>query len=440
MSQLIVQPGSPLRGQVQVPGDKSISHRALILGAIASGVSQVEGFVPAGDCLATLHTIQSLGIQVKRPSPTSLGIVGQGLRGLREPEDILNCGRSGTTLRLLAGILAGQPFTSVLSGEAQLRRRPMQRVVEPLRTMGATILGRDNGRLPPLAIQGGALRGIEYSLPVASAQVKTALLLAGLYAEGPTTLHVPGPARDHTERLLAAMGGELRMPAGPPGLRDVQHLQILPAEALAPLQIEVPGDFSSAAFLAVGAALVPGSEVTVAGVGLNPTRSGLLKVLQAMEGQVTLSAKHLNSGEPVAHLTIHSSHLRGVEIDGEVVVRMIDEFPILAVAATQAEGETVVQDAAELRVKETDRITTAVEQLRRMGADIEARPDGFAVRGPTPLVGTRVDSYGDHRLAMALAIAGLVARGETVIDDVDCIADSFPGFAETLVRLGADLR
>ncbi|MGC9333776.1 MAG: 3-phosphoshikimate 1-carboxyvinyltransferase, partial [Anaerolineae bacterium] len=280
----------------------------------------------------------------------------------------------------------------------------------------------------------------EYSLPVASAQVKSVLLLAGLYAEGPTTLHVPGPARDHTERLLAAMGCTLRMPAGAPGLRDVQHLQILPTEELAPLQMEVPGDFSSAAFLAVAAALVAGSEVTVTGVGLNPTRSGLLKVLQAMEAKVISGATHLTSGEPVGDLTIQSSHLRGVEIGGEVVVRMIDELPILAVAATQAEGETVVCDAAELRVKETDRITTTVEQLRRMGADIKAQPDGFAVRGPTPLVGTRVDSHGDHRLAMALAIAGLVARGETVVDGVDCIADSFPGFVATMARLGAELR
>jgi 3-phosphoshikimate 1-carboxyvinyltransferase len=440
MSQLTIRPGTPLRGQVQVPGDKSISHRALLLGAIADGVSHVEGFLPAADCLATLHTIQSLGIAVKRSSPTALQIVGRGLRGLREPEDILDCSRSGTTLRLMAGLLAGQPFTSVLTGEGQLRRRPMRRVVEPLREMGATILGRDGGRLPPLAIRGGDLRGIDYELPVASAQVKSALLLAGLYADSPTTLHVPGPARDHTERLLGAMGCELQATAGEPGLGDGQHLEIRPAARLEPLQLDVPGDFSSAAFLAVAAALVPGSEVTITGVGLNPTRIGLLDALWAMGGRATLSGEHLAGGEPVADLTMQSSHLGGVEIGGETVVRMIDEFPILAVAATQAEGETLVRDAAELRVKETDRIATAVEELQRMGASIEAQPDGFAVSGPTPLRGTRVHSHGDHRLAMALSVAGLIARGETVVEDVGCIADSFPGFAGTLVRLGADLR
>jgi 3-phosphoshikimate 1-carboxyvinyltransferase len=442
MSQLTLRPGMPLRGQVGVPGDKSISHRALLLGAIADGVSHVEGFLPAADCLATLHTVRSLGIDVQRSSPTSLRIVGRGLHGLREPEDVLNCSRSGTTLRLLAGMLAGQPFTSVLTGEAQLRRRPMRRVVEPLREMGATILGRDDGRLPPLAIRGGALRGVEYSLPVASAQVKSALLLAGLYADSPTTLHVPGPARDHTERLLAAMGCDIeyQVPATRYPVPDTQSLELHPAARLAPLDLTIPGDFSSAAFLAVASALVPGSEVTITGVGLNPTRSGLLDVLQSMGARATLSGEHLAGGEPVADLTIHASPLRGVEVGGTTVVRMIDEFPILAVAATQAEGETVVREAAELRFKETDRIATAVEQLRRLGAGITAQADGFVVHGPTPLTGARVHSHGDHRLAMALAVAGLVAQGETIVEDVDCIDDSFPGFVAALAQLGADLR
>jgi 3-phosphoshikimate 1-carboxyvinyltransferase len=442
MSALTVRPGASLRGQVGVPGDKSISHRALLLGAIAGGVSRVEGFLPAADCLASLHAIQGLGIQLEPAGPTSFQIIGRGLRGLREPEDVLNCRRSGTTLRLLAGILAGQPFTSVLNGEDQLRRRPMRRIVEPLRQMGATILGRDGGRLPPLVIRGGALAGIDYSLPVASAQVKSALLLAGLYAEGPTTLHVPGPARDHTERLLGAMGCDVRyqIPGTGDPVPDTQSLELHPPARLAPLDLTIPGDFSSAAFLAVAAALVPGSEVTVTGVGLNPTRSGLLDVLRAVGARLSLTGQHLASGEPVADLTITTSQLRGTEIGGPTVVRMIDEFPMLAVAATQAEGQTVVRDAAELRVKETNRIATTVQQLRRLGAEIEAQADGFVVHGPTPLRGARVHSHGDHRLAMALAVAGLIAQGETVVDDVDCIADSFPGFVESLIRLGADLQ
>ena len=442
MSQLTVRPGAPLRGEVGVPGDKSISHRALLLGAIASGVSHVEGFLPAADCLATLRTIQSLGIELEPAGPTSFQIMGRGLHGLHEPQDVLNCSRSGTTLRLLAGILAGQPFSSVLSGEDQLRRRPMRRIVEPLRQMGATILGRDGGRLPPLAIRGGELTGIEYSLPVASAQVKSALLLAGLYAAGPMTLHVPGPARDHTERLLAAMGCDVgyQVPDARYPLPDTQSLELQPPARLAPLDLTIPGDFSSAAFLAVAASLVPGSEMTVTGVGINPTRSGLLDVLRSMGARLSLDGEHQAGGEPVADLAVQHAHLRGMEIGGPTVVRMIDEFPILAVAATQAEGETLVRDAAELRVKETNRIATAVEQLRRLGAGIEAQADGFVVRGPTLLTGARVHSRGDHRLAMALVVAGLIAQGETVIDDVDCIADSFPGFVETLLKLGANLR
>ncbi len=429
MSQLTLQSGAPLRGQVRVPGDKSISHRALLLGAIADGPSRVEGFLPAADCQVTLRLVRALGIQVEQHTPTTLTVHGRGLHGLQEPEDILDCGRSGTTMRLLAGLLAGQPFLSLLSGDAQLRGRPMGRVVEPLRRMGAAVLARDGGRLPPLAIQGGGLRGIDYTLPVASAQVKSALLLAGLYADGPTTLHVPGPARDHTERMLLAMGAKLE--TGDWGL------EIEPGSSLRAAEVTVPGDFSSAAFLLVSALLVPGSECTIKGVGVNPTRTGLLDVVQAMGTGVTVHDARTVGGEPVADLTIRPSELRGVDVGGDLVVRMIDEFPVLAVAATQARGVTVVRDAGELRVKETDRIATTVEELRRLGAKIEPRPDGFVVHGPTPLAGNAVHSHGDHRLAMALAVAGLIAEGETMVQDVDCIADSFPGFEATLAHLGA---
>jgi 3-phosphoshikimate 1-carboxyvinyltransferase len=359
-----------------------------------------------------------------------LVVQGQGL-GLREPDDVLDCARSGTTMRLLAGLLAGQSFFSTLNGDVQLQRRPMDRVVEPLRRMGAVVRGRDGGRRPPLAIQGGHLRGIDYTLPVASAQVKSALLLAGLYADGPTTLHVPGPARDHTERMLLAMGARLEVV-------DLS-LKIEPEQRLEAVDVTVPGDFSAAAFLLVAALLVPGSEVTVEGVGINPTRTGLLDLLRAMGAEVVVHDECMAGGEPVADVTVCASELYGAEVGGDLVVRTIDELPILAIAATQARGETVVRDAAELRVKETDRIATVVEELRRLGAEIEPRPDGFVVHGPTPLVGMAVHSHGDHRLAMALAVAGLVARGETVVHDMDCIADSFPGFEATLACLGAEI-
>ncbi len=429
MSGLSVERSVRLRGRVCVPGDKSISHRALLLGAIAEGTSRVEGFLAAADCRATLGAVRALGVEVEEHTASGLTVHGRGLRGLREPEDVLDCSRSGTTMRLLAGLLAGQPFLSVLSGEAQLRRRPMARVVEPLRRMGAVVLGRDAGRRPPLAIHGGDLNGIDYTLPVASAQVKSALLLAGLYADGPTTLRVPGPARDHTERMLLAMGGMLDTREGTLTIEPAQHLQAV--------DVAVPGDFSSAAFLVVAATLVPGSEVTLENVGANPTRTGLLDLLRAMGADATLHGERIMAGEPVADVTVRTAELRGIEVAGDLVVRAIDELPVLAVAATQAQGETLVRNAAELRVKETDRIATTVEELRRLGAQIEARPDGFLVHGPTQLRGATVHSHGDHRLAMALVVAGLIAQGPTPVQDVACIADSFPGFEATLARMGA---
>lgn len=427
-SDFCVRPSGALRGRISVPGDKSISHRGLLLGAIAYGVSRVTGFLPSSDCQATLAVIRALGAEVEERSPTELVIHGRGLQGLQEPDNVLDCVRSGTTMRLLAGILAGQTFLSVLSGDAQLRRRPMARVVQPLRLMGATVLGRDGGRRPPLVFHGGYLRGIDYNLPVASAQVKSALLLAGLYAEGPTVLHVPGPARDHTERLLSAMGADLETAS--------HDVRIQPGNRLQAIDVTVPGDLSSAAFLAVAATLVPASEIVIENVGVNPTRTGLLDILRSMGAEVARQNQRTLCGEPIADLLVRTTELSGVEVGGELVVRAIDEFPILAVAATQALGETVVRDAAELRVKETDRIATTVQELQAMGAQIEARPDGFVVQGPTPLHGAAVHSHGDHRLGMALSVAGMLASGETRVQDIGCIADSFPGFAPTLTRLG----
>lgn len=425
MNNLTLGPAAPLRGSLRVPGDKSISHRALLLGALADGSSHVSGFLPAGDCLATLACLRALGVEITVHDPTTLTIHGRGLRGLRRPSAPLDCARSGTSMRLLAGILAGQSFESVLSGAPQLLRRPMQRVADPLRLMGAEIA--DDEGCAPLRIRGRQLCGIDYALPVASAQVKSALLLAGLYAAGPTTVRQPGPARDHTERMLASMGANVET--------NGLDVTLYPGGSLAALALDVPGDFSSAAFMLAAAALVPGSELTLPGVGVNPTRTGLLDVLGAMGARIKLDNRRQQGGEPVADVTLAwTPDLRSVEVSGSTVVRMIDEFPALAVVATQAHGDTIVRDAAELRVKETDRIATVVAELQALGAHIEPRPDGFVVHGPTPLHGAQVQSHGDHRLAMALSIAALIASGQTTVQDTACIADSFPGFTTTVKR------
>jgi 3-phosphoshikimate 1-carboxyvinyltransferase len=422
MSRLAVYPSGPLRGCVQVPGDKSISHRATMFAALADGKSQIEGFLPSGDCLATLGCLRALGIQVERISETALVVHGRGLRGLQRPAAPLDCARSGTTMRLLAGILAGQSFDCILTGDPQLLARPMRRITEPLRAMGVEIEDID-GRAP-LTVRGQRLHGMDHTLAVASAQVKSALLLAGLYADAPTVVRQPGPARDHTERMLAAMGADIVV--------DGLDVTLKPVDFLSPNSLVVPGDVSSAAFPLVAATLIAGSEVTVEGVGVNPTRTGLLDVLRAMGAEIAMENARVQGGEPVADVTARASSLRGIEVGGDTVVRAIDELPVLAVAATQAGGVTRVRDAAELRVKETDRITAIVKGLKAMGARIDPQADGFIVEGPTPLKGVVVDSHGDHRLAMALAVAGMVAEGETVIENAECIADSFPGFIELM--------
>ena len=429
MTTLVLSSG-PLVGQTAVPADKSITHRALLFGAIAEGVSRVRNYLDGGDCRATLGVVRALGVQVEEPTPGEWLIHGRGLRGLCEPETVLDCVNSGTTARLLTGLLAGQPFHTVLIGSSQLRRRPMARVVEPLQQMGADIAGRQNGRLLPLSIRGRPLSGIDYNLPVASAQVKSAVLLAGLYADGLTVVREPAPTRDHTERMLMAMGAPVtRLGA----FASVET----PQQPLQPLDLTIPGDFSSAAFLLAAGVCAPGSRISVTGVNINPTRRGLLDALIEMGANVLLDNWGEVVGEPTGDLHVQPSRLGAITLRGDIIPTLIDELPVFAVIATQAEGVTIVRDAAELRVKETDRIAVTVEELRKLGARIEATPDGFVVEGPTQLHGARVHSHGDHRLAMALAIAGLMATDVTAIEDFACVSDSFPGFERVLARLGA---
>ncbi len=443
-ARLRARPGGPLRGSCTVPGDKSISHRAVMLGGIASGVSRVRGLLQGADCHATLHALAALGCAIDlRPEPAPepglepelvVQIEGRGLHGLREPSAPLHCQNSGTTMRLLAGLAAGQRFASFLVGSPQLCRRPMERVVRPLRQMGAQLIGRQGGRLAPLALAGCGdrpLGGITYELPVPSAQVKSCLLLAGLYAAAPVTVVEPAPTRDHSERMLASMGAQLE--------RSGNRITIVPQPQLQALELQVPGDASSAAFVLVAAALIAGSEITVRGVGINPTRSGLVETLREMGAAICYDNLRESAGEPVADLRLSQRPLTACDCRGPRVVTLIDEVPILAVAATQAHGRTVIADASELRVKETDRILVTATELRKLGADITPTADGLVIVGPTPLRGAAVKSHGDHRLAMALAVAGLVASEETLIDGTEVTADSFPGFAATLQRLGADL-
>jgi len=424
--QLVIQPGKPLKGTTTVPGDKSLSHRSVLFGAIAKGVTRVRGWLAAGDTEATLGAMQALGVQVERHDAHTLTIHGGDLQPSEKPLDFVN---AGTGIRLAAGIMAGQPFESVLDGSYQLRRRPMKRIINPLREMGAKIEGDDDRA--PMKITPADLHGFEYDMPVASAQVKSAVLLAGLYADSPTTLIEPGAARDHTERILKSMGANIETVDN--------RVTITPGNDLNPLDLTVPGDFSSAAFLIVAGLIVPDSGITLTSVNLNVTRTGLADVIQQMGAEITINETGLEGGEPVGEIHIKTSQLKGVEIGGEVVVRMIDEFPVLMVAALCAEGETIVRDARELRVKETDRIAVMAQELRKLGAEIEEREDGFRIVGPQKLVGGVVDSHDDDRVAMSLTVAGMIADGETTVTDSKCAGDSFPGFAETLVKLGGEV-
>ena len=416
-----VRPARRLSGRVAVPGDKSISHRAALFGALASGRTEITGFLEGEDCLATLKAVRALGAEVTRKGPGHYLVDGAGVNGLSEPDNVIDCGNSGTSARLLVGVLAGQPFWTVLTGDDSLRSRPMDRVAEPLRRMGATVVGRREGSRLPLAVRGARpLTALTYASPVASAQVKTALLLAGLWADGPVTVREPSQSRDHTERMLGGFGA--RLTVGPEGIT------LTPGAPLSGQPVAVPGDISSAAFFLVAAAAAPDAEVTVTQVGTNPTRTGVLEALHAMGAQIESVTGSQAAAEPVADLVVRGGALRGTEIGGALVPRLIDEVPILAVAACLAEGPTEIRDAAELRVKESDRIRAIASELGRLGARITERRDGLRIEGGARLRGAVVQSGGDHRMAMALVVAGLLADGETVVEDTECIATSFPGF------------
>lgn len=431
MTTFTVQPSaSALKGTIRVPADKSITHRALMLAPLLHGETRIENYLDSETTRATLNCMRALGAEITEQDPQTLLVRGKGLHSLQEPRDVLYCLGSGTTIRLLSGLCAGQYFLSVLDGTPALKRRPMGRIVEPLKQMGATILARDNDRFPPLVFRGGNLRGIEYALPIASAQVKSAILLAGLFADSPTTVHEPVPSRDHTERMLRALGVQVEN-LSPTTIR----LTPIPSLQSSVPSLVIPGDMSSAAFFLVAGLLVKNSHLVLENVGLNPGRTGLLDVLTRMGAEFEIANARDENGEPIGDITVSSVDLRATEVSGAEIPRMIDEFPILAIAATQAQGETRVRDAQELRLKESDRVATVAQELRKMGAQIEEHDDGFTIVGPTPLRGARVNAHNDHRLAMSLAVAGLVAEGETIIHGWECVADSFPTFPSLLSQV-----
>lgn len=429
MSDWIAGQGSALHGRIVVPGDKSISHRAIMLGAIAQGASRIEGFLEGEDTRATAAIFERLGVRIEAPSAGVRIVHGVGAGGLSAAPGPLDCGNAGTAMRLLAGLLAGHPFDSTLVGDVSLSKRPMRRVVEPLAAMGARI-DSDDGHAP-LRIRGRVLHGIDYELPIASAQLKSALLLAGLQAEGETVVREPRPTRDYTERMLEAFGVDIDFAPGVVRLRGGQGLHAT--------EIAVPADFSSAAFFMVAASLVPGSDMVLRNVGMNPRRTGLLPVLRAMGADIVEENAGRQGGEPVADLRVRHSPLRGIEVPEPHVADMIDEFPVLFAAAACAEGETVVRGAAELRVKESDRIATMAAGLRTLGTDVDETPDGATIRGGA-LRGGIVDSHGDHRIAMAFAVAAQRALGEVRITDVANVATSFPGFDALARGAGFGLR
>jgi 3-phosphoshikimate 1-carboxyvinyltransferase len=422
-----VNPAGGLRGELVVPGDKSISHRSIMFAALAKGESRVRGLLRGEDCLSTLRAFRQMGVRVEERPAGELIIQGCGTLGLREPDDVLDCGNSGTTIRLMSGILAAQPFYSVLTGDIYLRRRPMGRVIEPLAGMGARILGRDGNKKAPLTIIGGGLSPTEYHSPVASAQVKSAVLLAGMQIAGTTSVYEPHLSRDHSERMLRYFGAAIETIPG--GARVTGPVE------LAGREVEVPGDISSAAFFLVAGLIVPGSELLLKNVGVNPTRSGIIDILQRMGGAIELLNPRELSGEPVADLLVKSSDLQGIEISGDLVPRAIDEFPVVSVAAAFATGVTWIRDARELRVKETDRIAAMCDTLGKLGGQIEPLEDGMRITGGGVLRGGKVNSFGDHRIAMSMAVAALRATGEVVIEDTACTATSFPNFWELLAGI-----
>ncbi|MGO0061024.1 3-phosphoshikimate 1-carboxyvinyltransferase [Brevibacillus fluminis] len=420
---LRIQNVKSIQGTVRVPGDKSISHRAVMFGALAEGTTTISGFLPGADCLSTISCFRRMGIHIEQQDDQVV-VHGKGWFGLEEPKEKLDVGNSGTTIRLISGILSTQPFHVVLEGDESIAKRPMRRVVGPLRQMGAKIDGRKNGEFTPLAIRGTELSGIHYESPVASAQVKSAILLAGLQAKGVTSVSEPHLSRDHTERMLAAFGVQV--------VRDGLTVSVEGGQRLVGRDISVPGDISSAAFLIAAVMMVPGSSLVIENVGMNPTRTGIVDVVRAMGGRIDLVNERVVNEEPVADLHVFHSELTGTIIEGEIIPRLIDEIPVIAVLATQASGTTLIRDAEELKVKETDRIATVVSELSKFGANITPTDDGMIIEGKTALKAASIDSMGDHRIGMAMAIAGLAAEGETQIANAEAINVSFPGFAALL--------
>lgn len=415
-----------LRGTVRVPGDKSISHRSVMFGAIANGRTEISGFLQGADCLSTISCFRRMGIDIENDGDT-VTVNGRGLHGLCAPDAVLDVGNSGTTTRLISGILAGQSFTSRLDGDASIRRRPMDRIIKPLRLMGADIQGHDGSSFAPLTVNGGSLHGIDYTSPVASAQIKSCVLLAGLYADTPTSVTEPSLSRNHTELMLSSFGAEISS--------DGCTASVKPASELYGQKISVPGDISSAAYFIAAGLIVPDSEILIENVGINPTRDGIIKVCLAMGGNIELLNKRTQGGEPVADLLVRSSSLHGTVVEGGIIPTLIDEIPVIAVLAAYAEGETVIKDAAELKVKESDRISVVTGNLALMGADAVPTDDGMIIRGGRSLHGARLESFMDHRIAMSFTIAALGAEGTTSIGDAQLAEISYPSYYSDLEAL-----
>lgn len=415
-----------LEGEITIPGDKSISHRSIMFGAIANGTTTVSNFLKGEDCLSTIDCFKELGVKIEEQDDKII-IDGKGWESLREPIHFLNVGNSGTTIRLMLGLLSGRPFHSTFIGDDSIGKRPMKRVIEPLRKMGAKVDGRSNGEFTPLSLRGGGLTPISYPMPVASAQVKSSLLLAGLQAEGTTKIIEPSKTRDHTERMIQQFGGEVET--------DGLTVTVKGPQTLIGTDVVVPGDISSAAFFLVAGAIVPGSNIRLLNVGLNPTRTGIIDILENMGAAMTIIPQLSETYEPRGDIQIEFTNLKSTVIEGDVIPRLIDEIPILALLATQAEGTTVIKDAQELKVKETNRIDTVVGELKKLGADITATEDGMIINGPTELYGGTVSSHGDHRIGMMLAVASLISKGEVTLENYEAIAVSYPNFFNDLHQL-----
>ena len=420
---MVIQKIKKAIGQIKVPGDKSISHRAVMLGSLANGVTEISGFLKGADCLSTIDCFRKMGIDIDI-NGENVTVHGNGLRGLLKPDEMLYTGNSGTTTRLLCGILAGQNFDTSITGDASIQKRPMGRVVQPLSMMGAKI----ENEYCPLYITGTKLHGIDYKMPVASAQVKTAIILAGLYADGETVIHEIEKSRDHTELMLSAMGADLTV--------DNLDITVKPTNDLTAVNVDVPGDISSAAFFLVLGAIMPNSQITVTNVGINPTRTGIINVLKDMGADITLENVHTSAGETVADITVRSSSLKGTTVGGDIIPRLIDELPIIAVAAVFADGQTVIKDAQELKVKETNRIRAVVDEFNKCGIDITETDDGMIINGGKSIHGADFKTYGDHRMAMSLTVLAQLADGESTLDDSDCACVSYPTFFDDFYKLG----